>query len=194
MGHGGVPPHQVIGQSKAASFQRCVEVHNNFFYTKAAAAALRQELRRRGPDGENDRKQGWKSVRKARLARASRRGRRPTCNGDKVREGGLSKVIQTTQSAWPNKPRMEGEKFEEFCEAARKGCGESCRFFLIGRCCQKADCNRPHQVTEAFKKIQKNLPDSEQTWALGPRRERKRMSRQQQQHASIIAVGRHSEC
>ena len=75
---------------------------------------------------------------------------------EKEGDGGYAKGTATAQSAWPNKPRMEGEKFERFCEAVRKGCGESCRFFLIGRC-KKTDCNRPHKVTEAFKQIQKEF-------------------------------------
>lgn len=56
-------------------------------------------------------------------------GRRSEKKGDGGQGGGSSPA----QSAWPSKPRMDVEKLEEFCEAVRKSCGESCRFFLIGR-------------------------------------------------------------
>lgn len=63
----------------------------------------------------------------------------------------------TAHAAWPDKPRMEGDKWDKFTEAVRKECGDSCRFFLIGGCKKRDECNRPHKVTQAFKKIQKEF-------------------------------------
>lgn len=149
------------------SFQRCVEAHSNFFNTKAAAAAIRQEFRLRGEELDFGRRTDGRQEGRSTLGKRKEddvrkggadlfhreSGGRPV---EKNGEGGLVRGSHSPQSAWPNKPRMEGEKFERFCEAVRKGCGESCRFFLIGRC-KKTDCNRPHKVTEAFRQIQKDF-------------------------------------
>ncbi|KAL3915110.1 MAG: hypothetical protein SGPRY_007372, partial [Prymnesium sp.] len=148
------------------SFQWCVETHSNFFHTKAAVAAFRQELRLKGDENDPGRRQEGRAGSRSLLGKRKedeqrRGGADPPREGEgrgseKKGEGGRSGGPPPTQSAWPSKPRMDEEKFEKFCEAVRKSCGEFCRFFLVGRC-KKTDCNRPHKVTEAFKQLQKDF-------------------------------------
>lgn len=151
------------GQPSLAS---CVEEHEQYLNWKSTTATVKEELR---AEIRLQLGQARAAGRAARHEETGARGRGRGAGKNRepagrtgppaeLRAGGphadekKKSDKERQESAWPDKPRLDAERFKTFKAEVREKCPDVCTQYLIARC-TRAECKFKHEVPPAFAAI-----------------------------------------